>query len=360
MRNAFDYLKLPDPGNIARAFEEGLDQGRKTREEREVKSALSAYAVNPEDEGAFQKLAQYRPELAIQIGQDRRKQQQQALVMDLQGRAAQGDKAALAQLAGIDLNAWDKIGDNQRQQIAKQVDFVGNAALAVSRLPPEQRPAAWDSYIQQGVAAGFTDLAQYQGRYSDEALNGALAQAGMIKQFIDMNEPKYQVVPEGGALVNTNDPAAVQSYVNGMAPQASPGGAVAAPASKAEFDALPPGTQYRAPDGSMRIKGGGAGNGTGNFRPVDGSAVVKQMFPSARITSGYRGPNHPLSRKNPRSWHAHSRGAVDVAPIPGMTFGQFVKRFRDAGYQILEERDEVKNPSSHATGPHWHIVIGGR
>jgi hypothetical protein len=40
----------------------------------------------------------------------------------------------------------------------------------------------------------------------------------------------------------------------------------AAPTSKAEYDALPPGAQYRAPDGSIRTKGGSGGNVTGGFQ----------------------------------------------------------------------------------------------
>ena len=86
--------------------------------------------------------------------------------------------------------------------------------------------------------------------------------------------------------------------------------------------------------------------------------TIKQLFPDAKITSGYRGPDHPLSQKNPGSYHAKSRGAVDIAPIPGMTFNQYVDQIRQAGYPIIESRDEVNNPSSHATGPHWHVVLG--
>jgi len=41
-----------------------------------------------------------------------------------------------------------------------------------------------------------------------------------------------------------------------------------------------------------------------------------------------------------------------------MTFDQFVGRIRRSGYNIIEAIDEVKNPSRHATGPHWHVVIG--
>ena len=86
--------------------------------------------------------------------------------------------------------------------------------------------------------------------------------------------------------------------------------------------------------------------------------MIGQLFPNARITSGYRGPNDPLSKKNPTSYHASTKGAVDIAPIPGVSFNEYIAGIRRAGYKIIEARDEVKNPSKNATGPHWHVVIG--
>lgn len=96
------------------------------------------------------------------------------------------------------------------------------------------------------------------------------------------------------------------------------------------------------------------------FRPVnDAVSVMKSVIPGARVTSGYRGPNHPLSKANPRSFHARTKAAVDIAPIPGMTFDQVAQTLRAQGYTIHpDSRDEVSNPSSHATGPHWHFVLG--
>lgn len=97
------------------------------------------------------------------------------------------------------------------------------------------------------------------------------------------------------------------------------------------------------------------------FRPAsDGGSIAKQLFPQARITSTYRGPDHPLSKANPRSYHARTRAAVDMAPIPGMTFEQARQKILQSGYGLLEAIDEVNNPSSNATGPHWHFVIGER
>ena len=91
---------------------------------------------------------------------------------------------------------------------------------------------------------------------------------------------------------------------------------------------------------------------------ANGRSVIKQLFPDAKITSGYRGPDNPLSKKNPESYHARTAGAVDIAPIDGVTFSQYLSTIRKAGYKIIEARDEVKNPSKYATGPHWHVVIG--
>ncbi|RPF70443.1 hypothetical protein [Aurantiacibacter spongiae] len=93
--------------------------------------------------------------------------------------------------------------------------------------------------------------------------------------------------------------------------------------------------------------------------PVDnGQTVIESLFPGIRVTQNRRDPNSALGRANPGSWHNRSGGAVDVAPVPGMSFDQFVSQIEAAGYPVIESRDEVRNPSRHATGPHWHVVIG--
>lgn len=110
--------------------------------------------------------------------------------------------------------------------------------------------------------------------------------------------------------------------------------------------------------------GGGDTGGSvsgGKGKPVaDAKAIARSMFPNIAITSARRDPNSALGKANPGSWHNKSAAAIDVKPIPGMSFGEYVKRYRDAGYSILEARNEVgKGRSAHATGDHWHIVLGG-
>ena len=99
------------------------------------------------------------------------------------------------------------------------------------------------------------------------------------------------------------------------------------------------------------------------FRPVgNGKDVVQKLFPGVQVTSSYRPAGTKLKggQTNDKSWHTQSHAAVDIAPIKGMTFEQYVERLEGAGYGIIEKRDEVNNPSKYSTGPHWHVVLGGR
>lgn len=105
--------------------------------------------------------------------------------------------------------------------------------------------------------------------------------------------------------------------------------------------------------------GGEPGKGGSGTPVADGGAVIKVLFPQARITSTYRSKDHPLTKANPGTWHNKSKAAVDTAPIPGMTFDQYVKGVEGAGYTVIEAINETgKGRSKHATGDHWHIVLG--
>lgn len=99
-----------------------------------------------------------------------------------------------------------------------------------------------------------------------------------------------------------------------------------------------------------------AEEGDTNGKPY-GRAVVEALFPGVEVTEDLRDPNSKLGQENPNSYHVSTDGAVDVRPIPGMTFEEFVQRIRDEGYDIVEAIDEVKHPSRFATGPHWHVVF---
>lgn len=89
-----------------------------------------------------------------------------------------------------------------------------------------------------------------------------------------------------------------------------------------------------------------------------GRQVVQSLFPQAKITDDVRDPNSTLGKENPNSNHVKTQNAVDVEPIDGMSFNDFIAKLHDNGHQIIEAIDEVNHPSKYATGPHWHVVVG--
>ena len=101
----------------------------------------------------------------------------------------------------------------------------------------------------------------------------------------------------------------------------------------------------------------------GKGTPVsDAKSIVQQLVPEARITS-HRRPAGGAGKAGANSWHVKSGAAVDVAPVDGMDFETFKKKFTDAGYPLIEAIDETNAATmakTGATGKHWHIVLGER
>jgi len=91
-------------------------------------------------------------------------------------------------------------------------------------------------------------------------------------------------------------------------------------------------------------------------------ATIQKLYPQAQVTSGYRGPNNPLTQRNPASLHAQGTpqdpNAVDVAPIPGVNFNDYVASIKKAGVPVAQAFDEQKHPFAWTTGPNWHIGQG--
>lgn len=91
-------------------------------------------------------------------------------------------------------------------------------------------------------------------------------------------------------------------------------------------------------------------------------STIQNLYPQARITSGYRGPNNPLTLRNPASLHAQGSPedprAVDVAPIPGVSFNDYVSSVKKAGVPISQAFDEASHPFAWTTGPNWHLAEG--
>lgn len=263
-----DFSGLVNPAAVGASIGNAFQQGMQQAEAYKTRSALQDYIKSPSEQAALN-VATYNPMLGMQL-QEREQgraaaQQKQAAAQrqsQLQAAAAQGDPKALAELAGIDLDAWSKIGTAEKQALEKRVDYIGQAALRVSQLPAEQRAAAWDSYIAQG-AQTFPDLAQYQGKYSPDALNAALAQAGQVKTFLELEKPDYRVIPEGGALVDVGNPRAVSAYSG--APQQPPQTAPQVPANVTAIIESASERGMMTPEEAETVKAGLGANGQAAF-----------------------------------------------------------------------------------------------
>lgn len=217
---------MPDVGQNALA---AFEQGREQRKQDEYKNAIQTYAGDPSDQNLNALLPYAKPEQVFQITAERQKRQAQV----------EDDRHA-ATLKGM-----------------------GQAALDIMSRPPEQRAAAWDAYAQH-FARFDPSAAQSVGQYNEQAVMAILAQNGLMGEFQKSLEPKYQVVPEGGALVDTHNPEALARF-SSQPPQQD--GQVQTVTDRASYDALPPGASYRAPDGSLRRKGGPTPQASGGFRP---------------------------------------------------------------------------------------------
>lgn len=94
-------------------------------------------------------------------------------------------------------------------------------------------------------------------------------------------------------------------------------------------------------------------------------AAVLDLHPNARITSGLRTRAEQdalIARGVTKARNSrHLTGqAIDVAPIAGVKFEDFVKQLRDRGFNIVEAKNE-RGGRNDGTGAHWHIAwTGGR
>lgn len=213
------------PQNIGMNALASFQQGQQMRRETDTRNALGTLAKTPDDQAAMGALMQNNPELGMQyqaFQQKRTEMERQQQARELTVKASQGDPQALQQLVGIDFDTWSKLDGNKRQQLKLQNDYIGQSALRISQLPPEARAQAWDQAISQGVQQGYAGLSRYQGKYSDQALQGAIDNAGLVDKFISLAEPKYMAIPQGGTLVNTRNPQAVASVSGGTPPPQSP------------------------------------------------------------------------------------------------------------------------------------------
>jgi hypothetical protein len=101
------------------------------------------------------------------------------------------------------------------------------------------------------------------------------------------------------------------------------------------------------------------------IKPVDDARAIMLKTHGIKPTSFVRDPNSKLGRANPKSYHNHTRAAIDASPRQlrakygkDYSFNQYVDSYKKQGYSIIEALDEEKHPVKDTTGPNWHVVLG--
>ena len=188
-------------GNAQNALLQGMQTGealRKRKEQREREVALDkAYqGMMAGDQTGVNALAAI-PGMA----KDAYTLQQGQKEKQIRADVAAGRAPATA-LAPINWDDYAALDAKQTEVALQNAKTVGQLALMADT------PQKWDATIDQ-LGPQF---AQYKGQFAQR--EAIIARAGEAKAFLEQQAPKYQVIPEGGTLVNTRDPAALQQVAN--------------------------------------------------------------------------------------------------------------------------------------------------
>lgn len=187
------------PVDIGGAFQQGMEQGRQRRAEAEIDKQLTAMAQNP-NAPISNALMRFAPREAYELRQQQTALQKKTQIESLRQKAAAGDQQAMSQLAGVDLEGFDKLDEISRRRAKENIEVLGQIALAADT------PQKWDAYVDQ-LGPQF---AQYRGQFSQR--EGIIARANLIKDYLSQNEPKYMAAPQGAGLINVKDPAAIAAW----------------------------------------------------------------------------------------------------------------------------------------------------
>lgn len=331
-----------------------------TQRARELDNALASYVTNPQDQAAFGKITQLDPRMGMQLQERQQKASAEQRRRELIPLAARGDETALLELWGADPDMAMKLDENSKKKAVDGVKYVASAAYKIKQLPPDQRPAAWDAYIDQGMAQ-YPGLAQYKGKYSDQSLDSIVAQAGETKMFEEFQQPRYVPLGEQGAIgLQYGRPIPGGPTVNPATQQKAP---TAPPPPKEAIEDLrrnpksaPQFDEIFGQGAAAKALGGASGNTGGNFRDTKINPIADLKQYGLTPTSGFRTQQHQdalrAAGKTKTKTGSHPRGdALDFDVPSGMTKQQAIALVQQ---KYPGARANPSNGNSiHVTFPGW-------
>jgi len=256
-----------------------------------------------------------------------------------------------------------KLAEMKQEAVKAGTDLAGNLNAAASEarrwLDRYSSPDKYADAVASGVAATRSARAGDLSRFDSSRVYATAVRYTGETNYDDAMRNANKAMRVVGALgdrVNKKSAPGLSALAHATKFSYND------PASMVRFYYEAVGNDKTAKELKSILGGSGKGNPSGgrvNARPVaDASSIAKSIYPGVQITQNRRDPNSSLGKANPKSWHNHSGAAIDVRPVKGMSFNDFVSGFRAKGYKIIEAIDEVAHPSKHATGAHWHIVLG--
>lgn len=237
-----DWSVLRGLPNIGEEFRNGMAQGRETFRQGAQDNALAGLARNPDDPEAQRQLMGINPDAMNKIT-DRRT----ALTK------AKNDETKLA--------------------LEENRDNIMKGAQIVRQMNPTDQ-ASWDQVLVVAKRAGIP-ITQDWAEYNPDLVKGLIAQANTFEPLkSDTASPYKFLVNEQGVYVGDERTGGVTTGVIPNADPARVGKPATAPANGIptvrnddDFDALPPGAEFKDPQGNVRKKPGGrASTSPGNFR----------------------------------------------------------------------------------------------
>lgn len=261
----FNILQTP---NFAQAALSGFTVGEEIGRRRRSEAALKGYIEAPDDPNMLNALVLANPELGLRERGRRQESEQRAKIGELARRASQGDDAAANELWSLSPDLANRFDKQQQDLVKRGTDAIGQAALRISVLPDQDIPAAADQAID-ALSRDFPNLARYKGAIKSRAdLDAVLDQTGMSAKSMELRDPKYQVIPQGGRLENTNPYANVTEPRGGD--PASGGGSGGAPPGAVEYLRRNPGLkaqfdQKYGAGAADRVLGGAPSQGGAPF-----------------------------------------------------------------------------------------------
>jgi hypothetical protein len=205
-------------GGFQNALSAGLQLGqfaRQRQDEREFNNALAQY--DPSKPETISPIMKADPRVGLQLRGQQQAAQQQQVEADLTQRALAGEEDALTQLATVNFDKWKGLDARQKAALVEENKVIGEAALSLSQVPYAQRRDLILAYAQQmpQMADEINEIAFLPEAEQNNALRVAITEAGLVEKLIQLERPSYQAIPEGGTLVNTRDPSAVQQFQQG-------------------------------------------------------------------------------------------------------------------------------------------------